>query len=153
MWYIVVVLAIFAYGYVLRRRGAADVLEQKVVDDPSVPGFDGWGATHLFFWAFLGFLYPNHYVGALVVSLVWEGVEDVLGRNRITVGGSRLQLVGDTDEDGQVVKADAADADGGFWYGRYTTDPFFNLAGYVLGSAAANKWWPSTPCRARVNAS
>ena len=141
VWLLFIVLVIIIYGAVLRKTGGADVLERKVIDDPAVANFDGWAGTHVIFWAFLGFLYPGKYVQALTVSLLWEGIEDFLGRNRMTVGGSRLQLVGATDDTGQTEDDNEA-----FWYGRYTTDPFFNMTGYILGSAAAERWWPSYPC-------
>lgn len=143
VWLLLVVLAIIVYGWVLRRLGAADVLERKVIDDPAVHNFDGWAGTHFLFWAFLGFLYPGHHVQALAASLGWEAVEDRLGRSNLTVGGRRLQLVGDTDAAGAPAAPGAKPA---FWYGRYVTDTFFNLAGYILGSAAGARWFPDRPC-------
>lgn len=139
-WLLVVVLLIFVYGAVVRRFGLPDVLERSVIDDPAVHNFDGWAGTHLIFWAFMGFLYPGHYVSALGVSLAWEGFEDALGRTRLTVGGRRVQLVGATEADGP------QPAGGEYWYGRYVTDSFFNLAGYILGSAAAARLWAPRAC-------
>ena len=142
---LVVVLAIFAYGYLLRRLGHPDVLERPVIDDPAWVGFDGWGATHLFLWCFLGWWYPGHSVQALVVALLWEGFEDTLGRSRLTVGGSRLQLVGAVDETtGE--RLEDSEQDSMRWYGRFTTDSFFNLAGYTIGAALSKKFWPKDAC-------
>lgn len=136
VFYIIVVLVIFAYGALIRQTGTPDVLERMVIDDPSVSNFDGWAATHLLFWTFLGFWFPGHYLQALGFSLAWEGFEDFLGRTKITMGGSRLQLVGGTDEDGGLTGDDQ------YWYGRYTTDTAYNLIGYILGSALAARFWP-----------
>jgi hypothetical protein len=141
---IVAVIVIFLYGYAIRHFGVRDALEKKVVDDPSVHNFDGWATTHFFFWAFLGFWFPNHYVQALGISLAWEGFEDVMGRGWFTLGGRRLAVIGATDEDGKYVgdqQKSAAEAE--YWYGRYVTDTFFNLAGYIVGSALANRYWPA----------
>jgi len=139
---IVAVIMIFAYGFFVRRLGIPDVLERKVIDDPSVHEFDGWAATHLLFWAFLGFWFPGRYLQALGVSLLWEGFEDFMGRHPLRVGGKRLQLIGATDGEGNF--GDAA-GDGGadsYWYGRYVTDTSFNLMGYIVGSALARRFWP-----------
>lgn len=138
---LMVVLFILIYGAIVRRFGWPDVLERKVIDDPSVHNFDGWAGAHFIFWAFMGFLIPDRYVSALGISLLWEGIEDNLGRHKIMVGGKRLQLVGATEEDGDIQEDDEA-----FWYGRYVTDTFFNLAGYILGSAAAQRFWSETTC-------
>lgn len=141
VFYIVVIIAIFAYGFFVRKTGRPDILERPMTKDPAWTNADGWAMTHLFFWAFLGFWYPGRYVQALGISLLWEGFEDLLGRTNVTVGGSRLQLVGETDENTQRPKEE-----GMTWYGRYTTDSFFNLAGYIVGSALAARFWPEDAC-------
>jgi len=138
VWYIITIVAIFAYGHFLRQTGRPDVLEEKVIDDPAFQGCDGWAITHTLLWGFIGFLYPGHHIQALITGLVWEGFEDALGRNRIMVGGSRMQLVGDTDEETKHID----NTSGAFWYGRYTTDTFFNLFGYIVGSWAGSRWLP-----------
>ena len=143
VFYIIVVIVIFAYGYFIRKSGRPDVLERFVTEDPSVQNLDGWAATHFFFWTFLGFWYPGHYLQALGVSLAWEGFEDVLGRTHITVGGSRLQTIGHTDDE---TCAYTDDSEGNFWYGRYTTDSAYNLMGYIIGSALAERYWPEDAC-------
>jgi hypothetical protein len=139
VFYLVVVLAIFAYGAFVRKSGLPDVLERPVTEYPAVQNLDGWAATHLLFWTLLGFWFPGHYLQALVVSLGWEGIEDYLGRTNIKVGGRRLQLIGHTDAD---CKYTGQDADT-FWYGRYTTDTAYNLMGYIVGSALAGRFWPA----------
>jgi hypothetical protein len=140
---IVVVIVIFAYGYFIRKTGAPDVLERFVTEDPAVQNCDGWAMTHLFFWGFLGFWFPGRYLQALGVGLLWEAVEDVLGRTHITVGGSRLQTIGHTDDD---TCAYTDDSEGNWWYGRFVTDSFYNLTGYIVGSALAKHLWPEDAC-------
>lgn len=136
--YIVVVLAIFVYGHFLRTTRTVDHLETKVVDHPSCPGFDGWAVGHFFFFALLGWLYPGRHVQFLLVSLGWETFEHLLGQTKLAVGGSRLQLIGDQDEEGK-----STGKDDRYWYGRFVTDNSFNMSGYILGSAAAERWWPN----------
>jgi hypothetical protein len=139
---IVVVLIIVAYGFFIRKTGHPDVLERNVTDNPSIQNLDGWAATHLLFWGFMGFWFPRHYFQALVASLAWEGFEDTLGRVKFTVGGKRLQLVGATDSETFESAAD----DEAFWYGRYTTDTAYNLIGYIIGSTLAGRFWPDDKC-------
>lgn len=143
VFYIVAIIAIFAYGYFIRKTGTPDVLERFVTEDPAVTNLDGWAATHFFFWTFLGFWFPGKYLQALGFSLAWEGFEDFLGRTHITVGGSRLQTIGHTDDETCTY---TDDADGKFWYGRYTTDTAYNLMGYIIGSALAKRFWPEFAC-------
>jgi hypothetical protein len=150
VFYIIVVIVIFAYGYYIRKSGRPDVLEHMITEDPSVQNLDGWAMTHIFLYLFLGFWYPDNHLQALGVSLLWEGFEDTLGRRRLTVGGSRLQLIGGTDGDtGAPTGADDKD-DGGFWYGRYTTDTAYNLMGYIVGSALSKRYWPKDSCTCKT---
>ncbi len=137
--YIIAVLAIVVYGIVIRKRKIKDVLEKKVIDHPSCVGFDGWAVTHLMFFMMLGVLYPGKYVQCLVVSLGWEGIEHLLGTNKIEMSGKRLQLIGDQDADGNPIPP----KDEQWWYGRFTTDPMFNMAGYIIGSALGTRFWPN----------
>jgi len=142
VFYIVVVIAIFAYGFYVRSSGRPDVLEKSMTASPSVQNLDGWAMTHFFFWMFLGFWYPGKYLQAMGFSLAWEGIEDLLGRTNVTMGGSRLQLVGET-VDGEVDENTGKQ----YWYGRYTTDTAYNLMGYILGSTLAKRFWPEDACK------
>lgn len=139
VFYIIAVILIFAYGAYIRASGTPDILEKKVIDHPSCPGFDGWGVLHFFFFGVIGLFYPGHHFQALLISFVWEGIEHVLGQTKITVGGSRLQLVGDQDEEGRYTGDDEK-----YWYGRFISDPLFNIAGYILGSEVSKRYWPNT---------
>lgn len=137
--YVIVVFAIVLYGHYLRKTETKDILERKIIDHPSCPGFDGWACSHFLLFGLLGFLFPGHHVQALVVSLGWEGVEHFLGTNNLEFSGKRLQLIGDQDEDGRPIKSEKP----AYWYGRFVTDNSFNLSGYILGSAIASRWWPN----------
>lgn len=144
-FYIVAIILIFAYGGFRRRTGTKDFLEDKIIDHPSCPGFDGWAVAHFLFFGILGFLYPGHYLQCLIVSLGWEAFEHMLGTHKIKMSGVRLQLMGATDSEGNPVDASSDDeGENDWWYGRFTTDSFFNMAGYTLGSELGQKLWPPT---------
>ena len=144
VFYIIVILVIFAYGYYIRKSGRPEVLERFLTNDPAVQNLDGWAATHFMFWTLLGFWFPGHYGQALGFSLAWEGFEDFLGRTHITVGGSRLQTIGHTDDE---TCSYTDDSEGNFWYGRYTTDTAYNLMGYIIGNVLSKRFWPEDACR------
>lgn len=136
--FIVAVLAIIVYGHYLRATNTKDILERKIIDHPSCPGFDGWASLHFLLFGLLGILYPGHHVQAVGVSLGWEGIEHILGTTNIEMSGKRLQLIGDQDEEGKPTgKKDS------YWYGRFVTDNSFNLTSYILGSAIGSKYWPN----------
>lgn len=139
-FYVVCVLAIIIYGMYVRKHKIKDPLERKIIDHPSTPGFDGWAVTHFIFFLAVGVLYPGHHLQCLVVSVGWEAIEHLLGTTDIKVSGRRLQLIGDQDENGAPVEP----KDEQWWYGRFTTDPCFNMAGYAIGSAIAARYWPNS---------
>ena len=141
-FYIIAVLAIITYGHYIRSTGTRDVLETKIIDHPSCNGLDGWGMTHFFFFLGLGILYPGHYFQCLVVSLGWEGIEHILGTCPIEINGKRLQLMGDQDEDGRPIKPKEGEPPK-YWYGRFLSDSFLNLSGFIIGSALGNRYWPN----------
>ena len=143
---LVVVLFIFAYGAIIRRLGSPDVLERPFIDDPAVPNCDGWAMTHLIFWGFMGFWFPGRHLQALLISLAWEGFEDTLGRTNLKIGGKRLQLIGATDSDSKKPAGEGEDGDHLQWYGRFESDTFYNMTGYVIGSALAKRFWPEDAC-------
>jgi hypothetical protein len=150
-WYIVAVLAIIIYGHYIRATGKKDILETKIIDHPSCTGFDGWGLTHFFFFLGLGFMYPGHYLQCLIVSLGWEGIEHCLGTFPIEIGGKRLQLIGEQDEEGKPIVRDENEPPA-YWYGRFLSDSFLNVSGFIIGSEVANRWWPNRdPVTGRLN--
>lgn len=130
--YIVAVLLIVIYGIVIRKAKKRDILETKLVDNPVV-SIDGWGMLHLVFFGILGVLFPGRYLQFLLVGIAWEGIETFLGQCRIMAGGSRIQLIGDQDEEGRPTGDDKA-----YWYGR-SSDVLMNMIGYILGDAAAQQ--------------
>lgn len=136
--YIVVVLAIVLYGYFLRRTATRDVLATPLYSHPLCEDIDGWSVSHLLFFGILGFLYPGCHLQFMTVGVFWEIIETALGQNRIEVSGKRLQLIGDQDADGKPTGDDDA-----YWYGK-ASDITMDVAGYAIGSALAERFWPKT---------
>jgi hypothetical protein len=134
VFYIIAVIAIFVYGWYKRKMKSRDFLETKIVGS-----LDGWSLTHLFFWFGIGFIYPDHYMQCLIISMLWEGFETVLGTTKIQLSGVRLQLIGATDENGYPI--DCTDAEDAFWYGRIS-DIGVNLLGMAMGSKIGRWIWP-----------
>jgi hypothetical protein len=133
-FYVVAVLAIIAYGHILRSSGSKDFLAKQFRRDLD---FDGWSVSHFLFFGFLGLMYPNRHLQFFTVGVGWELVETGLGQNAVKLSGKRLQLIGEQDGDG----FHTGDQDA-YWYGK-VSDIVANMAGYCLGSAAAEKWWPN----------
>ncbi len=142
--YIVCVVCIVAYGALLRKLSATDVLAKRIYHHPLAQDIDGWSVSHLLFFGMLGVMFPGQHLQFLIVGILWEVVETGLGQNKIEVSGKRLQLVGDQDEDGCVTGNDDA-----FWYGK-ESDIVVDILGYCVGSAIASKFWPNGGTGARV---
>ena len=144
--YIVVVLAIVAYGALLRRLGpgARDVLEKNIYSHPILQDVNGWTVLHFLFFGLLGVLFPGQYLQFFLVGYGWEVIETLIGQHPVRFRGRRLQLVGEADTDGNMTGA--ADA---FWYGK-ESDVVADMFGYVLGSLAAERYWPNPLTQARA---
>lgn len=135
--YIVCVLVIIAYGFFIRRTKTRDVLAKQIYHHPICQEIDGWSISHFMFFGLLGVLFPGHHFQFFLTGMFWEIVESALGQNNFEVSGKRLQLVGDQDADGNTTGKDDA-----FWYGK-ESDIVMDVAGYCLGSAFAEKYWPN----------
>jgi hypothetical protein len=128
---IICAAAIVAYGAIISALGVPDHMEKRFTTRPCWTGTSGWAATHFAFWALMGFWFPGNYVQALAVSFLWEGAEDLAGSSKWLASMCQRHGVVDA-KTGEPMR----------WYARYTTDGFYNLAGYIVGSALAGKYWP-----------
>lgn len=142
--YVVCVLLIIVYGMVIRRTQTRDILAVRIFDHPICQDIDGWSVTHLMFFGLLGVLYPGKHLQFLTIGVLWEVIETALGQNKLEVSGRRLQLVGDQDSDGNTTGNDDA-----YWYGK-ESDIVVDMAGYCIGSAYAEKYWPNVALSAGV---
>ena len=130
--YIVCIIAIVVYGWCLRHTGRKDVLAKKYFEHPLCGEIDGWSITHVLFFFVLGVLYPGRPLQFFTAGVLWEIVETCLGQNHITtLSGTRVQLIGDQDQEGRATgKKDA------YWYGK-AGDIIVDQLGYLVGSALA----------------
>jgi hypothetical protein len=135
--YIVCVLLIIVYGYFLRTTKTKDVLAKRIFHHPICQEIDGWSISHFLFFGLLGVLFPGHHLQFFVTGVFWEVIETALGQNQLEVSGKRLQLVGDQDDEGNSTGKDDA-----YWYGK-ESDIVMDMAGYCLGSAFSEKYWPN----------
>ena len=82
--------------------------------------FDGWSLSHFFFFMYLGNQYPNTFIEAMTLGILWELTEFWSGQNKPWYLG---QCNFSTNE-----------IEGGsWWYGRYS-DLFWNCLGFMIGS-------------------
>jgi membrane protein implicated in regulation of membrane protease activity len=124
---IVCILLIVIYGQILRKIKSKDHLESNVA---KCTGCDGWGVLHFLFFALMGFVFPTKGVPLMILGIIWELIETVIGQNDIRIGGKRFTLIGETvEKDGEISFDDTR-----WWYGR-TTDIAFNAVGFVIGQS------------------
>jgi len=137
--YVVAVIAIVLYGFILRATKTRDFLGKTIFNHPLLQNFDGWSVTHFLFFGLLGVLYPGRPLQFLIVGAGWEVIETLLGQYKFGMTGSRLQLIGEQDDDGNLTGNEDA-----YWYGK-ESDIVVDMAGYCLGSAWAERYWPNPP--------
>lgn len=135
--YIVCVLVIVLYGHFLRATKTRDALGQRLYHHPVLQDIDGWSVSHFLFFGLLGVLYPGRHLQFFTMGVLWEVIETALGQNEFEVSGKRLQLIGEQDAEGNLTGKKGA-----FWYGK-ESDIIVDVAGYVLGSWFAEKYWPN----------
>jgi|LauGreDrversion4_2_1035121.scaffolds.fasta_scaffold09534_6 hypothetical protein len=125
-WIIIgAVVAIFAYGFIVRKFIKKDVLEKQLVP---CQGLDGWAILHFIFYFTLAYIWPEYLFEIALVGVAWELIETWLGSKDIKLFGRRIKLVGATDDKGNVLEDDK----NVWWYGR-VSDIAYNLLGAVLG--------------------
>lgn len=120
------VVLIFLYGMLVRNYFKKDILELKF---GNCTGCDYWAVTHFLFFVLLGYIWPNLLVELVIIGVLWEFVETFLGTRKLKLFGRRVQLIGSTDENGNVIEDQSKDQ---WWYGR-VSDIAFNTVGLVIG--------------------
>jgi hypothetical protein len=102
-----------------------DPLRYSLVNLPILRDMtDGWALSHFMFYSMLGFLYPDLFGTAMLVSISWELLEFAL--SRFTPGKVPLH------EDTALVEK-KADVHGDFWYAK-PTDPLVNACAFLFGA-------------------
>lgn len=83
---------------------------------------DMWSMSHLGWYAFLGYCYPEHSIELFCMGVTWEGIEHIMGKYRPSwMGGfgdcpNNINALTHTD----------------WWYGR-SSDIIMNILGFYLG--------------------
>ena len=116
---------IFLYGMLVRKYFKKDILELKF---GKCVGCDYWAVTHFLFFVLLGYLWPKSLAELAILGVLWEFIESYLGTRKLKLFGRRIQLIGATDDKGNVVE----EKEEQWWYGR-VSDIAFNTVGLVIG--------------------
>lgn len=115
------VLVIVLYGtYRCKTSGFTDPLTLSLFPAPWNKFLDGWGLTHLFYFMFLGYMYPSlKYVAySWILGLIWEIIEFSMKDHPFYI--SRCKYTFTTDNGT------------GWWYGRWQ-DLVMNSIGLMIG--------------------
>jgi hypothetical protein len=117
---VVSVIMICCYGaYRCSNPKYKDPLEIQL----GVGELDGWSMSHFVLFLIIGYMYPDEYLLAFVLGVMWELFEHYYGINRPGwLGG-----YGDCER-----LASDKETDGNWWYGKWT-DILMNLFGLLAG--------------------
>ena len=116
------VAIVFIYGYITKNHLNIDPLEKSFAP---CNGCDWWAVTHVLFFLLLGFLFPNNLFEIMIIGIVWEIFETIMGSFKIMVFAHRPASLLDKQKNGDYIEP--------WWYGR-VTDIAFNLIGAISGS-------------------
>lgn len=115
------VLVIFVYGiYRCNNSSFVDPLTIAFAPSPLDKYLDGWGISHLLFFAILGYLFPTKLLFSFFLGALWELLEYSMGNRPIPFIKCKHSLKTHKGED--------------WWYGRWE-DIVMNTAGLWIGSA------------------
>jgi hypothetical protein len=132
---IVCVIIIILYGQFLERVvKKPDRLTSKFA---KCNGCDYWGILHTLFFTLLGFLFPNQHLKYLMLGILWEVIEAIIGC--VNSGDVFINLFGGW---GVKTKENSARFGDAWYYGRLS-DVFFNTVGYNIGSSLRNNMAPN----------
>ena len=80
----------------LANASNCDNINRVLFDTKIIGNFGGWNLTHLIFYYFVGLLFPDCILIAMVIGVIWEIFEEILGSINLpgmvnTTGVSGLQ--------------------------------------------------------------
>ena len=127
-WYWVfgfsVVATIFIYGKI---RCMYPDYKDVLIYEP-IKGIDGWSLSHFFTFTILGTLYPNTFLLSLLMGILWELFEFILG----VIKPKILKGITDCHRGDSKSYLSNDQKDGYWWYGKWE-DIFFNTLGFLFG--------------------
>ena len=123
LYFLCVISLIIYYGnYRCKHlKKHKDILEFSLFKNSNKYGLDGWSITHLLFYFFIGFLYPNTFIISMVMGLIWELIETYIGYYK----PEYIRGYGFCKLTGNKYKV--------WWYGKWS-DIIINITGFLLGS-------------------
>jgi|LakMenE18May11ns_1017448.scaffolds.fasta_scaffold9473562_1 hypothetical protein len=114
----VVAILILIYGTVRRcYLNIDDPLMKTLFNEKYKNYLDGWGLSHVIFYALLTQLYPQYWLSISIIGILWEITEHILRTNIVYMYKCHLNPDTNVDE---------------WWYGRWQ-DIVMNTIGQILG--------------------
>lgn len=117
------VMIIIIYGTIRCKGAFVDPLTYAPVPPPWDKFLDGWGLSHLLFYAILGYLFPNRLLFITILGISWEFVESMFKDHPFYLSKCNYLESDDTD---------------GWWYGRWQ-DIVMNTSGIIIGAWIASR--------------
>jgi len=115
------VLVIVVYGtFRCKNSSFVDPLTFSFAPPPLDKYLDGWGISHLLFFALLGYLFPKQLLFSFFLGVIWELVEYSMKDHPFYLTKCNYNMKTHEGE--------------GWWYGRWQ-DIVMNTAGLWIGSA------------------
>jgi len=121
------VAIIVAYGtYRCKTTGFVDPMTKSFFGPPLDLYLDGWGISHMTFFAILAYMFPKkkYLIFLFILGVLWEIVEYMAKDHPFYISKCNYNIQTDKGE--------------GWWYGRWQ-DIVMNTAGIALGSWLARK--------------
>lgn len=115
-----IILLIFIIG-AIRCKTHYDPLLHKFIGK-----VDGWMVSHFITFAFIGFYFPDTFIYAMILGVMWELIENMLGKFK----PSRFKSFGFCIDDKQKLKGNFHGAS--WWYGQYE-DVIADAIGFIFG--------------------
>ena len=114
-------LIILLYGnYRCNHPSFKDPL-QKIISNSA--GIDMWSITHLLFYMYIGYYYPDTFEQSMTIGILWEIFEFLNGKYRFKIFNNFGHCAG-TDNNL-------------WWYGKYS-DLLMNATGFLIGKKLSN---------------
>lgn len=116
LWFAFIMFLVFFYGYLRCSFKFTDILSFKLSKR-----IDGWLISHFIAFAVAGFFFPNTLVLSMVIGILWEIIEWIIGITK----PSFLKGIGDCRHNSNGTTKY-------WWYGQYK-DIVADFAGFMVG--------------------
>lgn len=120
LFFVFIVFLIFIIG-AIRCKTHYDPLLHKIVGK-----VDWWMVSHVITFAIAGFYFPDTFIYAMILGIIWELIENMLGKFK----PSHFKSFGFCIDDKQKLKFKTHKAS--WWYGQYE-DVIADAIGFIIG--------------------